>query len=482
MHKLFHITATLATLLVLLLGAGLAMADGPLNPPYVEAALHPGEFVIVEKEVTTPPIPPKVDICLLEDETGSFWDDIGNLQTPPTASDIYDNVVAVSPGARFAVAGFRDYPVWPHGGLGDHVYRLLSGMSPLKANWLGGIAALTAGGGADGPEAQYDAIVAAVGPGTFIDPTLGLQDPCGFDPDPLVTKVLVVTTDAPFHLPGAGKPHVNTQASTIAALNAAGVKVVGLKAPGSGGELDALAAATGGNVQDLSSSGEDIAEAILAGLGNLPVDVKMMTDCEHPIMVSFDPSIQTVTSGDVAHFTETISIANDALPGTYECRDWALINDKPLTDPDTDEIIYEYKQITVLDGRMTGGGSVFTEDGMRVTHGFELHCASILDPNNLQVNWGKGEKFHLESLDMATCSDTQGIDEHPPFAGFDTYWGSGTGRYNGESGASIDFYFTDAGEPGQKDYAHMVIMDADGNTVLTVSGNLRNGNHQAHEE
>ena len=291
-----------------------------------------------------------------------------------------------------------------------------------------------------------------------------------------------MTTDAPFHLPGAGKPHVNTQASTIAALNAAGVKVVGLKAPGSGGELDALAAATGGNVQDLSSSGEDIAEAILAGLGNLPVDVKMMTDCEHPIMVSFDPSIQTVTSGDVAHFTETISIANDALPGTYECRDWALINDKPLTDPDTDEIIYEYKQITVLDGRMTGGGSVFTEDGMRVTHGFELHCASILDPNNLQVNWGKGEKFHLESLDMATCSDTQGIDEQPPFAGFDTYWGSGKGRYNGESGASIDFYFTDAGEPGTNDYAHMVIMDAGGNTVLTVSGNLRNGNHQAHEE
>src|SRR5260370_21469579 len=27
-----------------------------------------------------------------------------------------------------------------------------------------------------------------------------------------------------------------------------------------------------------------------------------------------------------------------------------------------------------LDGRMTGGGSVFETDGAGVTHGFELHC------------------------------------------------------------------------------------------------------------
>jgi hypothetical protein len=27
-----------------------------------------------------------------------------------------------------------------------------------------------------------------------------------------------------------------------------------------------------------------------------------------------------------------------------------------------------------IPGRMTGGGSILTEDGMRVTHGFELYC------------------------------------------------------------------------------------------------------------
>jgi hypothetical protein len=311
-----------------------------LWPDSVEHVVLPGTSFDIAKTVYTPEIPPMVEVCLLEDETGSFADDIGNLQTAPTASDIYDSVVALSPGARFAVAGFRDYPDGVHGAAGDWVYRLLSAMSPAKANWLNGIAALTAGGGMDIPEAQYDAIVAALQGGFN-------HDPCGFDPDPMVTKVLVVTTDAPFHLPGAGKPHVNTHASTVAALNAAGVTVVGLKAPGAGGELDALAAATGGNVQPLSSSGADISAAILAGLGNLPVDVAMITNCSAPISVAFDPAVQTIVSGDAVTFTEVISIADDAAPGIYHCQDWALLGGEPMIDPITGDIIYEEKWITV---------------------------------------------------------------------------------------------------------------------------------------
>ncbi|OLD61385.1 MAG: hypothetical protein AUI33_14645 [Ignavibacteria bacterium 13_1_40CM_2_61_4] len=31
---------------------------------------------------------------------------------------------------------------------------------------------------------------------------------------------------------------------------------------------------------------------------------------------------------------------------------------------------------------MTGGGSVFTETGVRVTHGLELHCDANDQPNN----------------------------------------------------------------------------------------------------
>lgn len=136
---------------------------------------------------------------------------------------------------------------------------------------------------------------------------------------------------------------------------------------------------------------------------------------------------------------------------------------------------------TVLcEGRMTGGGSVLSKEYGRVTHGFELHCDVTQPPNNLQVNWGKGNRFHLTELTWAACLDRPDIDERPPVAGFDTYAGLGKGRYNGEPGATIKFAFTDEGEPGKNDKATMVIFDADGDLVLKVDGNLKNGNHQAH--
>ena len=137
-------------------------------------------------------------------------------------------------------------------------------------------------------------------------------------------------------------------------------------------------------------------------------------------------------------------------------------------------------------GRMTGGGSVFTSAGMRVTHGFEIHCiypegGSVIEPNNLQVNWGKGNSFHLEELIKGACSDDPKINPLPRVAPFDTYSGAGYGRYNGVSGAYIEWNFTDAGEPGKKDRAKIKIW-VNGTRVLTVDGLLKVGNHQAHPE
>lgn len=131
-------------------------------------------------------------------------------------------------------------------------------------------------------------------------------------------------------------------------------------------------------------------------------------------------------------------------------------------------------------GFMTGGGSVFTGDGARVTHGLELHCTPSDGANHLQVNWRKG-RFHLTGLDSASCIDDPAISPSPPDASFDTMRGSGTGKYNGQAGASIEFTFADAGEPGRNDTATMTIKDASNNTVLSVTGTLKNGNHQAHE-
>jgi hypothetical protein len=134
-------------------------------------------------------------------------------------------------------------------------------------------------------------------------------------------------------------------------------------------------------------------------------------------------------------------------------------------------------------GRMTGGGSVFTKAGMRVTHGFQIRCDPADTRQNLQINWGNGNKFHLLDMTDARCTDRAGFGPERPHAKIDTYEGWGVGRYNGVDGAWINFTFTDAGEPGTSDTARIWIKDANGKTVLAVEKNtLRHGNHQAHRQ
>ena len=147
-------------------------------------------------------------------------------------------------------------------------------------------------------------------------------------------------------------------------------------------------------------------------------------------------------------------------------------------DNDGDGLVDEDCPVAAT-GRMTGGGSI-ADTGVR--HGFELHCDAASLPNNLEVNWGKNNKFHLESLTSASCSDDPSIAPEPPAAGFDTYHGSGTGRYNGVSGYTAEWTFLDAGEPGKNDIAKIIITAPDSSVVLAVSGNLANGNHQAHAD
>lgn len=134
----------------------------------------------------------------------------------------------------------------------------------------------------------------------------------------------------------------------------------------------------------------------------------------------------------------------------------------------------------MTDGRMTGGGSVLDAGRLRTTHGFTLQCDPNRAPQRLQINWGKGQRFHLERLVSADCSDTPAINPAPPGAGFDRYAGSGRGRLNGRPGASATWVFTDAGEPGVNDHAEITVRNADGEVVLDVAGRLSHGNHQSH--
>ncbi len=140
-------------------------------------------------------------------------------------------------------------------------------------------------------------------------------------------------------------------------------------------------------------------------------------------------------------------------------------------------------------GRFTGGGSTSSIDldggKVRVTQGLELHCSTSALPNNLEVNWGPGNRFHLDRLTTAGCFDDPAIAATPPDANFDTIIGTGAGSCNGVSGATIAFTLKDAGEPGTNDRASITLSCPAGSGVsgLTVSGTgskVNKGNLQAH--
>lgn len=144
------------------------------------------------------------------------------------------------------------------------------------------------------------------------------------------------------------------------------------------------------------------------------------------------------------------------------------------------------------DGKMTGGGSAFVSggnavnpDGTRVTHGFQLQCNVNVVPNNLQVNWGPGQRFHLESITSAVCTSQpppENCFAAPPDSPFFRHLGSGMGRYNGVPGATVSWDLSDCGEPGTQDSVEIHVRDRDGNLVLELrTAPLTFGNHQAHK-
>jgi hypothetical protein len=135
----------------------------------------------------------------------------------------------------------------------------------------------------------------------------------------------------------------------------------------------------------------------------------------------------------------------------------------------------------LTNGRFTGGGHQIRVDGVRVTRGLTIHCDLVLS-NNLEINWN-GNQFHmLEHLTTVECSDSPDIVQAPPPAPLDTLIGTGSGRYNGNEGYSIEFTLQDYGEPGRNDQmAILITEDATGAVILDVPlQTLSGGNLQAH--
>jgi hypothetical protein len=326
----------LAILLTLAL-AGVAHAAPGVDPQTVEITLASGASTDVAKVVHTPPIPPKVDVYFLSDTTGSMTSVIANVQA--NAGSILSAVSGGSADAAFGAGDYKDFPF--------DVYAFNNGASigsAAAANTA--ISAWSAAGGADGPEGQLFALH------QLADGAAGYRAGA--------TKVLVWFGDAPGHDPvcdaingGAGDL---TEASVTGELVSAGIKVIAVSTTtgypagldddpaatsddygvcgtpgGSPGQATRIAGATGGTVFTDVPPG-DVSNAILTGLSNLPVEVTPSVSCDTGLGATFSPASKTVTSGDDASFTETLTLDPAPPVGDLHCTVEFLLNGEPGGD------------------------------------------------------------------------------------------------------------------------------------------------------
>jgi hypothetical protein len=328
MNKYYKKMALILIVPAVSIGFGTATVIAGVSPDSVEVVLAPGDSETIDKDVSVPDYPDKLDLMLMVDLSGSYWNDLPNINS--LAPNIFDGVRADITDSNFGLASFIDFPYNPWGhyngdgegwaGPDDFAYSLDQDFTGDKTTWTSAIGALTVttGAGFDGPESQYYALEQAA-----------LETSWRSD----ATGVIAITTDAPFHLPEDGpcygpNPPCNgtyyyedaggpSRDEAIAALAAKNIKVIAIKAPGSGSEMDDLATTTGGSVQTTGSTSAEIATAILNAFEELTFNVTADTsDCDPGILdISYAPAVQEeVLAGTSVEFAETVTVKSDIDP------------------------------------------------------------------------------------------------------------------------------------------------------------------------
>jgi hypothetical protein len=268
--------------------------------PNVNQAADPGAVIHVTKTVSTPPIPPKPDIVLLADKTGSMGGELANVKA--NFASIIGQVQAVQPDAQFAVAAYCDF------GDADPAYQRFSDLTGDATALDTAINNVNLCDGGDTEEAQLNALWTIGSGGNDIS----------FRPGS--SRIVVWYGDNPGHDPSGG----HTEADATASLTGVDAKVIAIST-GAANNLDGtgqatrITGATGGELLT-GVAASDVSAAILSGLRNLDVTVAGTPSCDPGLSVALSPASLTVESGNDAVFDETITVAGDATQGaTLEC-------------------------------------------------------------------------------------------------------------------------------------------------------------------
>ena len=136
--------------LLLVVGATGGQAADSFQPSSVSLTLAPGASWKTSQTLHLDSLPPKADIVLAVDTTGSMGAAIADAKAD--AIKIVNRIKSSIPGARFAVVDFKDYPFSPFGGASDYPYKLVTGLTNNATAVQSAVDTMSASGGGDLPE------------------------------------------------------------------------------------------------------------------------------------------------------------------------------------------------------------------------------------------------------------------------------------------------------------------------------------------
>jgi von Willebrand factor type A domain-containing protein/HYR domain-containing protein len=371
------LTAVLLLTLSVVAGslAGAQDPDEPgAAPGQVASAIDPGDATTVEAGVRTPVVPPRPDVVLLVDGTESMAPTIENVQENLDA--ITSGVREQQPDSRFAVAAFGDAQVD-----GARTFEVFQKLTYDLDAVRDGVNDLTAdrGGYSLGPAEDWLNALWQIGNGAH-GATKFREN---------ASPVVVLVGDASSHDPSLG----HSLQDTISVLDAAGVRLVGVdvntdlgdglngdgtsdwstEPPHEPGQARAIVEATGGSLFEGIAAGE-VSDTITEGLTNLPTTVSYETlACDPALSVTLDPSSQTVTSGEIATFSETIEVADYAAQGaTLNCTVQFLLDGRaPNGDASSEELADDYAELRAALGGQAAGSPADASSGASSGGGHE---------------------------------------------------------------------------------------------------------------
>jgi hypothetical protein len=458
-------------------GVTLETIPVPQTPPKIESLsnLAPGGGLTQTKTITTPEILPKPDVYFLADTTGSMGPALANVKT--NASQILNTVKANSSQPRFGAGDYKDFRSCGEGETvpcfaGEYAFNNAAPIPATDDNGAAALAAIgdetsgwSAAGGGDDPEGQLFALH-----------DLAAGNGAQWRSDS--SRILVWFGDNPGHDPVcsaiSGAAEDVTHGKVQSALQAADVRVIavtldtdgpdasgstglngnpaddgagdyaaacGASAPSSPNQANNFANATGGVVKEAASP-EEVSDAILAGLTNLPATVSPDAECDEGLSISFNPTSKTVTSGDDVAFTESVEIVDSATPGdTLTCEITFLINGSVVTLDDGETPDPAFQQTISLEvddpGAATKATVETTDDDPKAE--IFVSCGDLQLPAHVAVPGTEIRtniwQFNANADTTNTCAESDGKSKITVFVSDGANQVAGA---VGETGTTID--------------------------------------------